>query len=115
MTKQSNDSELETPGAKRLRTGFHMFFITICVAAGGMFIFKLFSFMKTIKREEMDGFAFDPIMIYALVAMGFLTLLVWAYLTGQFRDIEGPKYEMLERFHEQEQEEVRMTKGERKA
>ena len=96
--------------SSHFRTGFHLFFITVCLIAGGMFIFKLFSFMRTVKREEMDGFAFDPIMIYAFVAMGFLTLLLWAYLTGQFRDIEGPKYEMLERFAEQERQEVMMAK-----
>jgi hypothetical protein len=70
-----------------------------------MFIYKLFAFLKTIKRDELAGFAFDPIIIYALVAMGFLCLLAWAFLTGQFRDIERPKYEMLERFEEQERAE----------
>jgi hypothetical protein len=70
-----------------------------------MFTYKLFAFLKTIKRDELAGFAFDPILVYALVAMGFLCLLAWAFLTGQFRDIERPKYEMLERFDEQERAE----------
>ena len=38
-------------------------------------------------------------------SMGFLFLLAWAFLTGQFKDIERPKYEMLERFAEQERAE----------
>ena len=42
--------------------------------------------------------------------MGFLILLVWAYLTGQFRDIEGPKYEMFERFEEQERHERELAR-----
>jgi nitrogen fixation-related uncharacterized protein len=81
------------------------FFVTAVTAAGGMFIFKLFSFLKTIKRDELAGFAFDPIMIYAFVAMGFMFLLAWAFLTGQFRDIERPKFEMLEKFDAQEKAE----------
>lgn len=81
----------------------HAVFVTACLSAGGMFVFKLFSFMKTIKRDEMAGFAFDPIVTYGFVAMGFLFLIAWAYLTGQFRDIERPKYDMLERFQEQEE------------
>ncbi len=97
----------------RFRRNFHIFFITVSLAAGCMFIFKLFSFMKTIKRQEMDGFAFDPILIYAFVAMGFLILLAWAYMTGQFRDIEGPKYEMFEKFEEQERQEYELSRGAR--
>ena len=85
----------------RARSYVHIFFVTAITAAGGMFIFKLFSFLKTIKKDELAGFAFDPIMVYAFVAMGFLFLLAWAFMTGQFRDIERPKYEMLERFDEQ--------------
>lgn len=87
---------------KRAYRAVHAIFMTAALSAGGMFVFKLFSFMKTIKRDEMAGFAFDPIITYGFVAMGFLFLLAWAYMTGQFRDIEGPKYEMLERFKEQE-------------
>jgi nitrogen fixation-related uncharacterized protein len=89
----------------------HLIFITAALSAGGMFVFKLFSFMKTIKRDEMAGFAFDPIVTYGFVAMGFLFLLGWAYMTGQFRDIERPKYDMLERFKEQERLEGLTTEG----
>ena len=87
------------------RHGVLCFFVLAVTAAGGMFVFKLFSFMKTIKRDELAGFAFDPIVVYAFVTMGFLCLLAWAFLTGQFRDLERTKYEMLERFDEQERAE----------
>jgi nitrogen fixation-related uncharacterized protein len=66
--------------------------------------------LKTIKKDELAGFAFDPIMVYAFVAIGFLCMLAWAYLTGQFRDIERPKYELFERFDEQERQEAEMAK-----
>ena len=87
--------------------GLHTFFVLAILAAGCMFIYKLFAFLSTIRRDELAGFAFDPIVIYGVVAIGFLFLLGWAYLTGQFRDIERPKYEMFERFEEQERRELR--------
>ena len=95
----------------RTRSLVLAFFVMAVTAAGGMFIFKLFSFLKTIKRDELAGFAFDPIMIYAFVAMGFMFLLAWAFLTGQFRDIEGPKYDMMDRFDEQERAERLAQRG----
>ena len=80
-----------------------------------MFCFKLYAFLSTIKRDELAGFAYDPMMTYAFVAMGFLCLLVWAYMSGQFRDIERPKHDMLERFYRQERAEARMFEQDHKA
>lgn len=82
-----------------------VFFVAAVTVAGCMFCYKLFQFLRTIKRDELAGFAFDPILTYGLVAMGFVCLLAWAYLSGQFRDIERPKYEMFERLAEQERSE----------
>ena len=81
------------------------FFILACTSAGAMFCFKLFAFLKTIKKDELAGFAFDPILVYGFVAMGFLFMLAWAYLSGQFHDVERPKFDMIERFDEQERAE----------
>ena len=103
----SSNSEL---GAKP-RRAIHVFFVIAVTVAGCMFTFKMYSFLKTVKRDELAGFAFDPILIYAFVAMGFLCLLAWAYLTGQFRDVERPKYDMLERFDEQERAEFGPNAG----
>lgn len=89
---------------------YHVFFVGISLAAGCVFMFKLAAFWKSDRKEELTGFAFDPILVYAFVAAGFMTLLAWAYLTGQFRDIESPKYEMFERLAEQERHEVAMRK-----
>ena len=100
----------EHPVKTRRIRPIHAFFVLACSAAGCMFLFKLFSFLKTIKRDELAGFAFDPILVYAFVAMGFVFLLAWAYLSGQFHDVERPKYEMLERFEEQERME-RLAQG----
>ena len=78
------------------------FFVAAVTGAGGMFIFKLFSFLRTIKRDELAGFAFDPILVYAFVAMGFLCMLAWAFLSGQFKNVEQPKYDMIADFDARE-------------
>ena len=54
-------SSLQTnrPGRWRL---IHVFFSFACLAAGCMFVYKLFAFLTTIKRDELAGFAFDPIV-----------------------------------------------------
>jgi hypothetical protein len=96
----------QTPPAPRgPRSAIHAFFVLAVTVAGCMFVYKLFAFLTTIRKDELAGFAFDPIVIYGIVAMGFLFLLAWAYLTGQFRDVERAKHEMLERFDEQERAE----------
>lgn len=96
----------ETPSAGKGRQAVLIFFCCAVTVAGCMFIFKLFEFMKTIRRDELAGFAFDPIIIYGIVAAGFLFMLAWAFLSGQFRDVEAPKHEMLKRFDEQEANEI---------
>lgn len=101
------DATAEPRGPRRAVLAF---FCTAVTVAGCMFTFKLYSFLKTIRRDELAGFAFDPIVIYGIVATGFLLLLAWAFLTGQFRDIERPKHEMLERFLEQERAEQELLR-----
>jgi hypothetical protein len=52
-------------------------------------------------RGDVNGaFAITPVVNYLCVSSGFLLLLSWAALNGMFRDIELPKYTMLE--HEAE-------------
>lgn len=83
----------------------HVFFTAVCLIAGCMFFFKLHEFLRTIKKDELAGFAFDPILTYGFVALGFFFLLVWAFASGQFKDIERTKHEMLERVAQQERDE----------
>lgn len=48
-------------------------------------------------RGDVDGvFAITPIMNYLLASLGFFFLFFWAISHGMFRDIEAPKYTMLE-------------------
>ncbi len=48
-------------------------------------------------RGDVDGaFAITPIMNYLLASLGFFCLFFWAIYHGMFRDLEAPKYKMLE-------------------
>ena len=50
-----------------------------------------------IARGEVDGvFAITPIVNYLLASLGFFFLFCWAIAHGMLRDIERPKYTMLE-------------------
>lgn len=48
-------------------------------------------------RGDVDGvFAITPVMNYLLASLGFFCLFFWAIYQGMFRDIEAPKYKLLE-------------------
>jgi len=79
----------------------------VIVVAGTAFIFKLIEFITVATTEGPDamGTFLIPVMNYLLVAAGFLCLFLWAYFTGQYRDVEAPKYRMLEMQHEIDRQE----------
>lgn len=94
------------PAAKPSRFVFY-FSILVVLMAGGAFLFKLVEFTLTFTKlasstpEALNAdptlrFAIQPVITYLIVAAGFACLFFWAYLTGQFRNIEGPKFRMLE-------------------
>jgi hypothetical protein len=48
-------------------------------------------------RGDVDGvFAITPIVNYLLASLGFFFLFCWAVAHGMFRDIEKPKFTMLD-------------------
>lgn len=46
--------------------------------------------------SDGGGFAITPVVNYLLASLGFFCLLLWAAMNGMFRDLEQPKYKMLE-------------------
>ena len=64
--------------------------------AGVAFVYKIAEFIFTLNSNEVQGFADVPVTIYFVVAAGWLCLLVWSYVSGQFTDVERAKVEMLE-------------------
>lgn len=93
--------------ADNLRTIAIVGFATaVLVFAGLGFVYKMTEFSATIVRDDVEGFGATAIAVYltGVVPLFFLTL--WAILTGRFRDIERPKYRVLE-LHEQLDAEAR--------
>lgn len=75
-----------------------LFSLAMVLTAGSAFFMKLIEFYATATREGSDALAsfLIPVLNYLLVAAGFFCLFLWAYMTGQFRDLEAAKYRMLE-------------------
>lgn len=59
------------------------------------FVNKFLKFIRTMDTDEMGAIALVPMLNYLAVAAGFLCLLVWAVARGMFKDVEGPKFELL--------------------
>ena len=95
-------------GARRF---LWIFSIVMVLTAGTAFVFKLIEFIHTAtqKGPAAMGSFLIPVLNYLMVAAGFALLFLWAYFSGQFRDIEAPKYRMLEMQDEIDREEARRT------
>ena len=78
-----------------------LFILIFFIPAGVGFAEKLYMFFQSAGAAEQDRFADGrfavvPLMNYLLVFGGMLCLLVWAMAHGMFKDVEGPKYVMLD-------------------
>jgi len=81
--------------------------MAILVPAGIGFTFKLIEFFRTLSSDQAGAFTIVPISNYLLATLGFGCLLLWAVGRGMFRDLERPKYTMLEREEELDRREGR--------
>ncbi|MBM4269899.1 MAG: hypothetical protein FJ144_25405 [Deltaproteobacteria bacterium] len=70
--------------------------IAVMVVAGFAFVYKMTEFAFTIAEDEVSGFGAVAVATYLIGMLPILFLTLWAVLTGRFRDIERPKYRMLE-------------------
>ncbi len=75
-----------------------VFSILMVLTAGTAFIMKLIDFYVTATREGAAalGSFLIPVLNYLCIAAGFAALFIWAHSRGQFRNVEAPKYRMLE-------------------
>ena len=74
--------------------------ILILIPAGYGFVEKVVQFVRTVTSDVDSKFTVFPILNYLIAAAGFVCLLIWASANGMFRNIEEPKYTMLERERE---------------
>ena len=75
-----------------------MIVMALAVLVPSLFGFgtKFLEFIALYRGDVEGAFAISPILNYLLASLGFLFLFGWAVLGGMFRDIEEPKYTMLE-------------------
>ncbi len=57
---------------------------------------KFYELIRVFQGDPAGAFAITPIVNYLLAGCGFLLLFAWAARNGMFRDIEAPKFQMLE-------------------
>lgn len=73
-------------------------FVVFLILPGAIgFVDKLVMFFRVLCTDNDGGFTILPVLNYLLVAAGMICMFCWAILHGMFRNIEGPKYDMLER------------------
>ena len=97
MTDRNIDKRLEDSQREQRVRRFMLWFFGFVVIAGGLgFSYKLYEFIADLTASEGLRFAGAHILIYLLVAGGFMLLLAFAFMTGHFANIENAKYEMLE-------------------
>jgi hypothetical protein len=70
--------------------------IGVMVFAGLAFVYKMAEFAMTIARDDVIGFGAVAVATYLLGMLPLLLLTLWAVATGRFRDIERPRFRMLE-------------------
>jgi hypothetical protein len=76
--------------------------VALLILTAGLFKFteKLIVFVRTLSMEGGVAFTLIPLANYFIVAAGMACLLVWAIAHGMLRDVEQPKYTMLEQEEE---------------
>lgn len=82
-----------------------VFVLGLFVPGAVGFAEKFAIFVRMLYTAEQGGFTIVPVLTYLLVACGMLCLFAWAVTHGMFRDIERPKYDMLEREKELDHDE----------
>lgn len=99
MKREPPDQEatgITEPRRRRTPMWVWVFLVLTLVLAGVGFLFKLVEFIVSWSQGGGVDFAIVPVVCYSLVAIGYALIFVWAFTRGMFRDIEAPKYRMLE-------------------
>jgi hypothetical protein len=68
----------------------------VCVIAGLGFTYKMSEFAVTIVKDEIEGFGAVAVATYLIGMVPMVFLMLWAVLTGKFRDLEATKQRLFE-------------------
>jgi hypothetical protein len=92
-----SDAEKRRGATRRSQTITTIVFALVILIPSLLGFANKFREFILIFRGDVDGvFAISPIMNYLLASLGFFFLFCWAIAQGMFRDLERPKYAMLE-------------------
>jgi len=72
------------------------FAIAVMTVAGLGFAYKMAEFVVTITHDEIQGFGAVAVATYLIGMLPIVFLTLWGVLSGRFRDIERPKFRVLE-------------------
>jgi hypothetical protein len=72
------------------------------ILAGIAFAYKIAAFIFTLSSPDFRGTFDVSITVYFFVSAGWLCVLVWAFLTGKFKQMERAKYDLLKQEEEYE-------------
>lgn len=101
-------SKAKTPSVKRRIFGLVLALVILVPSLLG-FGNKFIELIQIYRGDADGAFAVAPITNYILASTGFLFLFFWAAANGMFRDIEQPKYSMLENERRLDQSRRRST------
>ena len=89
---------IEARRLRRRRAFLWTFSVALVLVAGTAFAFKLYEFFFVATRDGKTALVsfLIPLSTYLIVAAGFFCLFLWAYFTGEFRDVERSGRRMLE-------------------
>lgn len=76
--------------------GKMLLYATVVTIAGVGSTYRLTQFVATILNHELTGFGVISIATYLLGVFSILFITLWAVCRGHFRDLEAPKYRMME-------------------
>lgn len=80
---------------RRWSWGAVLLVLAILVPAGYGFGMK-FRELLSLTTDSEGSFAIMPVVSYLVTSLGFFFLLIYAAMRGMFRNIEKPKYTMLD-------------------
>jgi hypothetical protein len=90
------NAKVAEPGRRRRQLVMLLMALAVLVPSMYGFGTKFFEFVALFRGDVDGAFAISPILNYLLASTGFLLLFVWAAIHGMFRDVEQPKYQMLD-------------------
>ena len=68
----------------------------VCIIAGLGFTYRMSEFAVTIAKDDVEGFGAVALATYLIGVLPMVFLMLWAVMTGQFRDLEATKRRLLE-------------------